>query len=275
MHISVKSSSKVEASRPFSKLASKFRYNKRNIRKVPKGSNTTAIFQKVINDPEVTFGKPDKQGNQDILYKGKNVGWFNPSTDKGYIDNLRYDKLYNKANPSENWKDDDIIMAADDSEEDSDTEVVDEEIEEVEPDEGMTLGELKHALKNILDEDLCYEMVNYAASEDGEFQDEEFLDDWTFYDVNANADPKDFATAFYNGRNLTEDEDHADPQSSYFRYDGDTIDSIEDPGEYYYENLVDDIIDYILDNTDYDNYPEAVQELVDAYNESNSETDEE
>ena len=64
------------------------------------GDETMAqVFNNIIHDPDIEFGEPDKDGNQDILYKGKNIGWINFQRGMGDINGKAYSKLQKYVEP--------------------------------------------------------------------------------------------------------------------------------------------------------------------------------
>lgn len=59
-----------------------------------KGESMMQIFDNIMHDPHITFGEPDKGGNQDIYYDGtNNIGWVNFQRGMGWIDDKAYQKL--------------------------------------------------------------------------------------------------------------------------------------------------------------------------------------
>lgn len=64
-----------------------------------KGESMAQIYQNIMNDPDISFGEVDKEGNQDILYKGKNIGWINFRRQMGWIDDKPYQKLQKYVEP--------------------------------------------------------------------------------------------------------------------------------------------------------------------------------
>lgn len=131
------------------------------------------------------------------------------------------------------------------------------------------LDDLGYAIANILDSDLCEELVNLANSEDGAFDDAVFMDTADFFDTYlANEEPKEVVLKFFNGKDL-DSKGQANPNRDYLRFDKkDNIESTNDPGEIYMNELFDDIIDYVLDHMDELEYPEDIQELIDRYSEN-------
>lgn len=64
-----------------------------------KGESMTQVYQNIMHDPDISFGKEDKEGNQDILYKGKNIGWINFRRQMGWINDKSYQKLQKYVEP--------------------------------------------------------------------------------------------------------------------------------------------------------------------------------
>jgi hypothetical protein len=84
---------------------------------------------------------------------------------------------------------------------------------------------------------------------------------------------------FRDGVDLDNGSDGADINADYFAWSeyGDYIQSTDDPAKYIYDNALDDIIDYIVDNfeDEPDWFPSEVQEVIDEYNANREEDDEE
>ena len=138
--------------------------------------------------------------------------------------------------------------------------------------------DLRLAIEDTLDSDDCEEIVSLGYSYDDNFQDEWFMGIEEFCDVFlSNETPLEVAQAFWNGTDLDEHENHANPESDYARYDRHgTIETTDYPGDIYYDELLDEIIDYIIEyrDTRYDDFPTEIQELLDQYEEYNPETSE-
>lgn len=58
-----------------------------------KGESMRQVFDNIMHDPNVTFGDPDKGGNQVIFYNGDNIGWINFTRGMGDISPKGYAKL--------------------------------------------------------------------------------------------------------------------------------------------------------------------------------------
>ena len=125
---------------------------------------------------------------------------------------------------------------------------------------------LAKMIKDIMDEDLCMEVVNLAFSEDGSFSDEHFDEADVFFDIIANEDAMTVALMFFNGKDL-DSKGPANPNRDYFRRDGkDNVESTDDPAVIYYDELLDDIVDYIVKYYDEVELPEKIQEVIDNFN---------
>ena len=140
----------------------------------------------------------------------------------------------------------------------------------------MSEDDLRNALEDVLDSDICYAVVGMGSSESGYFGDDEFFDMATFCDAFlSDDDPLSVAQEFWDGDDLDEHENHANPYAEYARYHYGTIETTDYPGDVYLENLSDEIIDYIVEHPDpYEPYPDEVQELLDDYHDLNAELDE-
>jgi len=92
------------------------------------------------------------------------------------------------------------------------------------------------------------EVINAIYSETGEFDDVVFSLADEFYDVLVSYEPKDIATKFVNGTNLDIGKSPAKPEAKYFRFDDDDdVESTNYP-ENFYEDYVDDVVDWFKDN---------------------------
>ena len=124
---------------------------------------------------------------------------------------------------------------------------------------------LRHALEDELDYDLCVEIVNLAFSEDNEFSSSVFMDSDTFFDTLIDDEPVSVAIMFFKGKDL-DDGGQANPDKEYFRLDNhEYVESTDDPGEIYYDDLLDDIVDYIMEHIDNREFPEVVQDIIAEY----------
>lgn len=130
-----------------------------------------------------------------------------------------------------------------------------------------TEEDLKQALKDILDDNICVEVVNLAYSEDGEFDSDAFIDAETFFDTLESVDAYEVARMFFMGEDLDAN-GPANPTRDYFRYNGyANVESTNDPGDIYYHELDDAIIDYIMEHLDDREFPEEVMEVISRYQE--------
>ena len=92
------------------------------------------------------------------------------------------------------------------------------------------------------------EVINAIYSETGEFDDIVFLSSDEFYDTLVTYEPKDIASKFVNGINLDSGKSPAKPEAKYFRFDDDDdIESTNHP-ENYYDDYIDDVLDWFKDN---------------------------
>ena len=130
-------------------------------------------------------------------------------------------------------------------------------------------AELRRALEDVIDADMCKEVVNFGYSEDDEFDNVVFIESKVFFhDTLGDEEPKDIAEMFFNGEDL-DSNGQADPTRDYFRFDEKgNVESTDKPETVYLENSLDDIIDYILDHLTDTQYNEAIQGLIDKYLES-------
>ena len=257
MNIASNKKSKVAAARPISKLASRAYSEDRIARNTHEGSrkgeSMDQIVRKIMTDPDIEIGRSDRRGNQSILHRGKDIGWMNPNRGIGWID----DKAYRKLNPSEDSEVEHKSVNDDGVVENDDVQAV----VEIKNEE-----DLRAAIKNLLDEDLCTDLVNLAFSEDNLFSKEAFMDADTFFEtLDYDDDPKRLSLMFFNGEDL-DSRGPANPNRNYFRLDNtDNIESTDYPGEIYMGTLDDEVIDYIIDHVSDRTYPDEIQELVDEY----------
>lgn len=205
--------------------------------------STKDTFTQIMNDPDIELGESDKDGNQEVFYYGDKIGVINAQKGTCDIDSDKYDlpkKGSKKVNSSS-------VMAKS---------TID------------TPSDLRSAVEDTLASnfDLCSEIVNLAFSEDGTFEDEVFIPSKVFYNDNfAKADTKEIALAFYNGIDLDKDDDGADPKAPFFRLVDNVVESVKNPGEYYCDNLLEDIVEYVMDNIEDLTFPDAIQTLIDEY----------
>lgn len=127
------------------------------------------------------------------------------------------------------------------------------------------LSDLRKELKDILNEDICTEIVDMAYSEDGTFEDDAFIDADTFWDVHSADDAQELVLRFFNGEDL-DSRGQANPNRDYFRYNGyENIESTDYPGDIYLDLLDNEIVDYIMEHLDDREYPDEVQKIIDKY----------
>ena len=73
------------------------------------------------------------------------------------------------------------------------------------------------------------------------------------------------ALMFFEGKDL-DARGQANPDRAFFRLDKDeNVESNDDPGEIYYEDLLDDIVEYIIDHMDDREFPEEIQDILTEY----------
>ena len=127
-------------------------------------------------------------------------------------------------------------------------------------------SDLEKDIRDILDGSLCEQIVNLAFSEKGLFSSEVFSDSDNFFDTIIEEEPKQVAIMFFEGKNLDR-HGSANPYMKYFRLNRKgNVESTNQPGEIYYEDLLDEIVDYIMENIDEDvEFPDEIQELIVEY----------
>ena len=248
--------------RPISKLAS-HAYSKNRIAKNAaegshNGDSMEYVFNKIMNDPDITIGEPDARGNQSIFYRDQDIGWMNPNRGIGWIDDKAYDKLQDYVEPEEDedFDDDDAITSA--------IKIKKKKVGASGKIE--TEDDLRAAIKEALTAEVCAAIVNLAYSEDNYFDEDIFIDSETFFDTSiGNEESKEVALKFFNGEDL-DSKGPANPNRDYFRFDGyGNIESTNDPNEIYLGELDVEAVDYVMDHLDDREYPEQIQELVDKF----------
>jgi len=261
--------------RPISKLASKLYSPETVIDKTLHGSrgdeNMQDIFNNIFQNPHITLGTPDKQGNMPIFYFDKDIGWVNPDKFIGWIDDKAYDKLekysggipentediYDESNDAfENIESSEVIGAEDDIEDD---------IEDTEDTDTDNSDDIEDALTNYFkraDSGLT-DTINAIYSETGEFEDIVFIEAKEFYNLLKRDDIKDTVNKFYNGYDYSRNKLEADPNGKFFRFnEDDNIESSDYPESVYYKEDLDDIISYILAHIDADYYPDEILDIL-------------
>lgn len=75
---------------------------------IRRGETMQQIASNIFNDPDVTLGDVDSEGNQTIFYKDQNVGWVNKRRGIGDINNKVYTQIKHAAKlKKENNEEDD------------------------------------------------------------------------------------------------------------------------------------------------------------------------
>ena len=135
-----------------------------------------------------------------------------------------------------------------------------------------TRSDLQQAIEDILDPDLCGQVVNIGFSDDGDFDRDVFFETDEFFESNLDTlSSKEVALKFFNGSDL-DSKGPANPNRDYMRFDGaKNIETTDDPGEIYFDIIFDNIVDYIMDHVDDTEFPDAIQELIDEYLANNEE----
>lgn len=136
-----------------------------------------------------------------------------------------------------------------------------------------TISDLKRAIKDSITAEICPDIVGIAYSEDGKFSEYVFIESDIFFDdVLGNVDPYEIARSFYAGTDLDNDKNHANPNAEYFRLNKrDNVESTDYPEDIYYDELFDDLVDFIMDHIEDYTYPEDIQIVIDEYLKNNSE----
>lgn len=201
-------------------------------------SATKNKLEKVMNDPKYELGEADENGNQDVYCCGKCIGKINAQ--KGTCD-IDEDKKKSK----KKVKSFSSIRASDGIE---------------------TKSDLGDAIYDILDSDICKQVVDEAFSATSTFEKEIFIDSNTFFDTELITTPaKKIALKFFEGEDI-DDGGPANPNRGYFRFNkSKDIESTDYPGDVYFDTMAEEIVDYILDNLEDGDFPDYVQELIDEY----------
>lgn len=223
------------------------------------------VFQNIVRNPHITIADADKSGKSDILYDGNNIGWIDMSRGVGWINDKQYDKYMGHGH-------------ADNYPVDDEEEYIDDDLEGDQPIEESTMitaanetDEWADNIEDALRSELSYgrllsETLSAISSETGDFIDDVFMNADDFFDLNSKANSKDFVMEFYNGEDLDSGEDHANPGRKYFRRDSNnSIQSTDHPESIYEDELLDDVINYILDNLDDTYYPDDILDILNKY----------
>lgn len=133
-------------------------------------------------------------------------------------------------------------------------------------DDITSIEDLEKALRILLDAELCEAVVNLAYSTDGVFGGDVFLPSEEFFEDSLYGyEAKDVAMKFFNGEDL-DSRGPANPNRDYFRFNGyDNVESTNDPGEIYLDELDIELVDYIIDHLDDREFPDDIQEIIDEY----------
>lgn len=136
-----------------------------------------------------------------------------------------------------------------------------------------TISDLKRAIKDSITAEMCSDIVSIAYSEDGKFSEYVFTESDIFFDdVLGNVDSYEIARSFYAGTDLDNDKNHANPNAEYFRLNQrDNVESTDYPEDIYYDELFDDLVDFIMGHIEDYNYPEDIQIVIDEYLKNNLE----
>lgn len=141
---------------------------------------------------------------------------------------------------------------------------------------------LEDALRDVLDDDLCEDIVDMAYSEDDQFEEDRFEDIDTLCEIYMNdQDPLEIVRRFWFGDDLDSGDidssnNHANPNRDYARFNGyGNIQTTDYPGDVYKDELLEEIIDYIMDHLDDREFPEEVEELIEKYMPQDEDDDEE
>jgi hypothetical protein len=85
-----------------------------------KGESMAQIFDNIMHDPNISFGDPNKDGDQVILYNGENIGWINFKRHIGDISPKGYAKLQKYVAPESEDVEDEGQFVEDIEDEDAD-----------------------------------------------------------------------------------------------------------------------------------------------------------
>ena len=99
----------------------------RNANNVRRGETMQQIVHNILTDPDTEFGAPDSEGNETIIYKGKNIGWINKRRGIGDINNKAYTQIKHAAQARRAQSAEDTSVDEDDSVEEDDEEELEEE----------------------------------------------------------------------------------------------------------------------------------------------------
>lgn len=131
----------------------------------------------------------------------------------------------------------------------------------------MIEDDFRRKLKEILTPNLCWQVVSTAIGENGTWADEyDFFDAYEFVAI-WDKSFREIIDGMRRGYDLDKDPPCApgNPYADYYKWDGDTIDTTNNPAQYIYDEALFDIIDYIVDNLDESWYPDEILELIEEY----------
>lgn len=269
--------------RPVSKLASKMYSPETVARKTATATrgdeDMQTIFNNIMHDPHITLGDPDKSGNIPIFYYGKDIGWMNPEKFMGWIDDKEYDKLQKYVPPTLPTTFEDELYIDDEYNEDMAPRYVgiDDDYFDIDASsrmrrhrEVMSASEtaedrqlrkdLEYALEHSVD--LIEDVVNEIYSNTGDFDKDIFTEAKAFFEENSKEDMQDLLSDFFFGEDYDKG-GSANPTRKFFRRDSDkNVQSTDVPGEIYQEEILDDIVDYIMKHSDDTYYPDEILDIL-------------
>ena len=131
----------------------------------------------------------------------------------------------------------------------------------------MVEDDFRANLKELLTPELCWQIVGSAIGENGTW-----ADDYDFFDAEEfvsiwDKSFREIIDGMRRGYDLDKNPPCApgNPFADYYKWDGDTIDTTNDPAQYIYDEALFEIIDYIVDNLDENWYPDEVLEAIAEY----------
>lgn len=112
------------------------------------------------------------------------------------------------------------------------------------------------------DAEVMKDVVDAIYASTGDFDDDVFIDADAFFELIAIETPEDIALKFFNGKDL-DSKGQANPNRDYFRFDKKkNVESTDDPGQIYIDEIFDDVSEYIQDNADEDYFPDAILDVL-------------
>ena len=142
--------------------------------------------------------------------------------------------------------------------------------------------EFENIIRNALEDDasLCWQIVSTAIGYDGTFEDYDFFDSDEFFSIflegrtsrEVAERARDMIIGFYRGTDLDTGETGADPGADYLRWNGGVVDSTDNPGDFIQSEILDDIVDYVVENKDNGrDFPDEIQSIIDEYADNSEE----